>query len=171
LAGPKDGYQPGQKQMISIGIGLPLSLADAGTGGVQGNWNGRIEDLGGGGYAGAVGSVTGATNFGCAGSSTDTGHPSSAQGFFALNPDDTLNWGLINDFAFNGIHQQAIWTKTLTQMYYDQGPKFMYWNGCSTGSRTNERKDTRMTLTGFLPAQALSTGTASSLPSNGARSS
>src|ERR1700733_6662584 len=27
LAGPKDGYLPGQKQMINVGIGLPLSSA------------------------------------------------------------------------------------------------------------------------------------------------
>ena len=52
LAGPEDGYQPGQKQQIKIRIGLPPNAADGGSGGVQGNWNGRIEDLGGGGYAG-----------------------------------------------------------------------------------------------------------------------
>src|SRR5215467_654392 len=59
LAGPENGYQAGQKQQIKIRIGLPLSTADGGSNGVQGNWNGRIEDLGGGGYAGAVGNVTG----------------------------------------------------------------------------------------------------------------
>lgn len=135
LAGPKDGYLPGQRQMINVGVGLPLSAADGGSGGLQGNWNGRIEDLGGGGYAGRVGPVTGATNNGYVGSSTDTGHPASAQGTFALNPDRTLNWGLINDFAFNGIHEQAVWAKKLTQMYYGTGPKYTYWNGCSTGGR------------------------------------
>ena len=143
LAGPKDGYLPGQKQMINIGIGLPLSSADSGSGGVQGAWNGRIQDLGGGGYAGTVGSVTGATDDGYAGSSTDTGHPASDQGFFALNPNDTLNWGLINDFAFNGIHQQAVWTKNLTQMYYGRGPQFTYWNGCSTGGRQGHEQAQR----------------------------
>jgi hypothetical protein len=135
LAGPPYGYLPGQKQMINIGIGLPLSSADGGSGGVQGNWNGRIENLGGGGYAGSVGSVTPATNAGCAGSSTDTGHPASAQGTFALNPDGTLNWGLIKDFAYRGIHEQTIWTKNLVQLYYAMGPKYTYWNGCSTGGR------------------------------------
>jgi Tannase and feruloyl esterase len=136
LAGPAAGYLPGQKQMIEIGVGLPLSTADGGSVGVHGNWNGRIQDLGGGGYAGAVGPVTGATNFGYVGSSTDTGHESATgSGAFALNPNDTLNWGLIRDFAFNGIHEQAIWTKSLTQMYYGQGPKYTYWNGCSTGGR------------------------------------
>jgi Tannase and feruloyl esterase len=143
LSGPKDGYQPGQKQMINIGIGLPLSAADGGSGGVEGNWNGRIENLGGGGYAGTVGPVTGATNSGYAGSSTDTGHPASAGGTFALNPNDTLNWGLINDFAFNGIHEQTIWTKKLTQMYYGTGPKYTYWNGCSTGGRQGHEQAQR----------------------------
>jgi len=97
LAGPEDGYQPGQKQMIKIGIGLPLSPADSGTGGSVGAWNERIQDLGGGGYAGSVGPVTPATDFGYVGSSTDTGHPASTQGTFALNPDGTLNFGLIRD--------------------------------------------------------------------------
>jgi hypothetical protein len=144
LSGPKDGYLPGQSQMINVGIGLPLSTADGGSGGTLGAWNERIQDLGGGGYAGTVGPVTSATNNGFVGSSTDTGHPASEQGFFALNsppvdptatPPYTLNFGLIRDFAINGIHQQAIWTKSIAQMYYGRGPKFTYWNGCSTGGR------------------------------------
>ena len=135
LAGPEFGYQPGQKQMINIGIGLPLSAQDGGSGGVEGNWNGRIENLGGGGYAGSVGPVTPATNAGYAGSSTDTGHPASAGGTFALNPDGSLNRGLIRDFAINGIHDQTIWTRDLVQMYYAMGPRYTYWNGCSTGGR------------------------------------
>jgi hypothetical protein len=140
LAGPKDGYLIGQHQMIKVGIGLPLSSADGGTGGSVGAWNERIEDLGGGGYAGSVGSVTGATDAGYVGSSTDTGHPASAGGTFALNPDNTLNWGLIRDFAFNGIHQQAIWTQKITKLYYGKKPKFTYWNGCSTGGRQGHQQ-------------------------------
>ena len=140
LAGTKDGYLPGQKQMINVGIGLPLSPTDNGTGGLVGAWNERIEDLGGGGYAGSVGSVTGATDVGYVGSSTDTGHPASAGGTFALNPDNTLNWGLIRDFAFNGIHQQAVWTQKITKLYYGKGAKFTYWNGCSTGGRQGHQQ-------------------------------
>jgi hypothetical protein len=140
LAGPKDGYLAGQRQQINIGIGLPLSPADGGTGGAIGAWNQRIEDLGGGGYAGSVGSVTGATDTGFVGSSTDTGHPASAGGTFALNPDNTLNWGLINDFAFNGIHEQATWSKKLAKMYYGKGQKYAYWNGCSTGGRQGHQQ-------------------------------
>jgi hypothetical protein len=140
LAGPEDGYLPGQKQMINIGIGLPLSPADGGTGGSVGAWNERIQDLGGGGYAGSVGPVTGATDARYVGSSTDTGHSAAAGGTFALNPDNTLNFGLIRDFAFNGIHQQAVWTRKATKMYYGEGPKFTYWNGCSTGGRQGHQQ-------------------------------
>ena len=146
LSGPKDGYLPGQKEMIRIGIGLPLSAADGGSGGVQGNWNGRIQDLGGGGYVGSVGTVTSATDTGYVGSSTDTGHELTAplggalDASFALNPDSTLNWGLIRDFAFNGIHEQAVWTRIVTQLYYGMNPKYTYWNGCSTGGRQGHQQ-------------------------------
>jgi hypothetical protein len=132
LAGPAFGYQAGQSQAIKVGIGLPLSAADGGSGGVQGAWNGRIEDLGGGGYAGSVGSTTTSTNAGYVGSSTDTGH-SGGTGTFALNNDDSLNFGLIRDFFYNGIHDQELWSKKLTLMYYGMAQKYAYWNGCSTG--------------------------------------
>ena len=149
LSGPKDGYLPGQKQMVKVAIGLPLSTADGGSGGVQGSWNGRIQDIGGGGFAGAIGSggpITPAVDTGYASSSTDTGHSASdngggaAGGAFALNPDGTLNWGKIRDFAFNGIHEQSIWTKNLVQMYYGRKPQYSYWNGCSTGGRQGHQQ-------------------------------
>jgi hypothetical protein len=140
LAGPKDGYLPGQRQAINIGIGLPLSPSDGGTGGAIGAWNQRIEDLGGGGFAGSVGSVTSATDTGFVGSSTDTGHPASVGGTFALNPDNTLNMGLIEDFAFNGIHEQATWSKKLAKIYYGKQQKYAYWNGCSTGGRQGHQQ-------------------------------
>jgi hypothetical protein len=172
LAGPRYGYLPDQKQMINIGIGLPLSNADGGSGGVQGNCNGRIENLGGGGYAGSVGPVTPATDAGYAGSSTDTGHPASAGGTFALNPDGSLNWGLIKDFAINGIHDQTIWTKNLVQLYYAMGPRCTYWNGCSTWGRQGHEQAQMFPNDddGILAVRPLSIGTVSSPPSNGAKS-
>jgi hypothetical protein len=142
LSGPKDGYLPGQKQMIKIAIGLPLSVADGGNGGVQGNWNGRIQDIGNAGYAGTILPVlTAATDAGYAGSNTDTGHSGGpGSGIFAINPDDSLNWGLIRDFAFNGIHEQSVWTKKLVRMYYGMKQKYAYWTGCSTGGRQGHQQ-------------------------------
>jgi hypothetical protein len=141
LAGPKDGYLPDQKQAIGIQVGLPLSAADGGSGGVQGAWSGRNENIGGGGFQGSFSAVprsvaVAATN-GNLGSVTNTGHvaANSRDTSFVLNPDKTLNWGLIRDFAYNSIHEQNIWSKKLANMYYGMGPKYNYWNGCSTGGR------------------------------------
>jgi hypothetical protein len=136
-AGPSAGYQTGQSEQIRIRVGLPLSAADGGTGGLFGAWNGKNRDLGGGGYAGGVGGVTSSTNLGYVGTSTDTGHNSSVQpgGSFALNPDNTLNWGQIRDFSRDGIRQQHLWGVKLAKTYYGKNPTRKYWFGCSTGGR------------------------------------
>jgi Tannase and feruloyl esterase len=134
VCGPAGGYRVGQCQQLKIRVGLPASIADGGSGGVQGGWNGKNRDLGGGGYAGAVGAVFSSTDRGYVGSSTDTGH-AGGSGSFALNPDGTLNSGLILDFARNGIHQQHVWGVQLAQTYYGQTPARKYWMGCSTGGR------------------------------------
>lgn len=74
LAGPEFGYLPGQRSKIGVRVGLPLNANDGGVGGVQGAWNGKIESLGNGGFAGTVTSVTSATNAGYVGTGSDTGH-------------------------------------------------------------------------------------------------
>src|SRR5258707_9151469 len=78
LSGEKDGYLPGQSQQVKVGIGLPLSSTDGGSGGTQGSWNRRIEDLGRGGVAGESGCGTGAPPARCPGSSSGTRGPSPA---------------------------------------------------------------------------------------------
>jgi hypothetical protein len=150
LSGPAYGYQAGQNQAINVGIGLPLSTADGGSGGVQGAWNGRIQDLGGGGYAGGIvsaNSVLGSTNpngiaSGYATSFTDTGHVSTS-GNFIFNADGTFNTGIVNDFIYAGIHAQAVWNKKLVLMYYGMAQKYAYWNGCSTGGRQGHQQAQR----------------------------
>lgn len=136
-SGPSAGYRTDQSEQIRIRVGLPLSAADGGTGGLYGAWNGKNRDLGGGGYAGGVGGVTSSTNLGYVGTSTDTGHNSSVQpgGSFALNADNTLNWGQIRDFSRDGIRQQHLWGVKLAKTYYGKSPVRKYWVGCSTGGR------------------------------------
>ena len=136
-SGPSAGYLPGQSQQIRIRVGLPPNGVDmtnpAATGAVP--WNGKNRDLGGGGYNGPpIRPVTPSTNLGYVGTQTDTGH-STPGGSFALNPDRTLNWGLIEDFAANGIHEQHIWGVKLATAYYGMEPVRKYWMGCSAGGR------------------------------------
>ena len=59
----------------------------------------------------------------------------AGSGSFGLNPDGTLNYGLIKDFADDGIRQQHLWGVQLAQTYYGSAPTHNYWVGCSTGGR------------------------------------
>ena len=132
-SGPSAGYLPGQSQHLIIRVGLPPNSVDITAGAVP--WNGKNRDIGGGGFAGAVGAVTSSTNLGYVGTSTDTGHSAALGGSFALNPDGTLNVGLIEDFASDGIHEQHVWGVNLARAYYGMDPIRKYWIGCSTGGR------------------------------------
>ena len=62
VCGGTGGYLLDQCQQLGIRVGLPASIADLGSGGVQGAWNGKNRDLGGGGYVGAVGPVFSSTD-------------------------------------------------------------------------------------------------------------
>jgi hypothetical protein len=133
------GYAPGEAQAIRIGIGLPLNSADGGAGGVQGAWNGKIQNLGGGGLVGSVGSTTSATSDGYVGSSTDGGHTTAQNGargtFGVIQATNELDRGKIIDYIIESIHQQVEWAKLASLNYYNAKPMRNYWNGCSTGGR------------------------------------
>ncbi|HEX4598961.1 MAG TPA: tannase/feruloyl esterase family alpha/beta hydrolase [Burkholderiaceae bacterium] len=126
-------YGTNANQNINIAIGLPLSAADGGSGGVQGAWNGRTQGLGGGGCAGNLNPVP-AVNAGYVGSGNDLGH-SGGNCEPGVNADGTYNAQFIEDFIRNGIEQQVLWAKKVAQAYYDMAPIYNYWNGCSTGGR------------------------------------
>jgi hypothetical protein len=111
---------------------------------VQSAWNTRFRGVGGGGYAGTISwtALAAAVEGGYATASTDTGHSAFAPnnglsgGGFALNqPADTLNFGLIKDFAERSELELARKGKAVTRAFYGTGPRFSYWTGCSTGGR------------------------------------
>jgi hypothetical protein len=101
------------------------------------SWNGRYRGEGGGGYAGSISyaGLAAGLRAGYATASTDTGHPASDGGRFALNPDKTLNMPLIVDFAERSLHELAVKSKAIVTAYYGNAPSYSYWNGCSTGGR------------------------------------
>ena len=134
--GPASGYAVGQNQQIGIRVGLPLNSLDGGTGGVQGAWNGKVQNIGGGGLAGALNPVTSATNAGYVGSHTDTGHPNTDNPNFAvIQATHELDYGRLDDFLNESIHQQYQWSLALSETYYGIAATRNYWNGCSTGGR------------------------------------
>jgi feruloyl esterase len=121
---------PPSNDAVHVGVFMPTS-----------SWNGRFEGIGGGGYS--TGNPTAACSpfsrpcplqRGYASAATDGGH-TVFDGSFALNPDGTLNWQLINDFSFLGIHEMTGTAKSVIAAFYGTGPRFSYFNGCSTGGR------------------------------------
>src|SRR5262249_30218232 len=109
---------------IRVWIGLPAS-----------GWNGRFEGVGGGGFSGGnPNSITGPVAQGYAPGSTDTGHEGGS-GSFALDANGRLNWLLIRDNAYLGIHEMTLTGKALAEAFYGRPPAHSYFNGCSTGGR------------------------------------
>jgi Tannase and feruloyl esterase len=102
-------------------------------------WNGRFQGVGGGGYeCGPVYSeLAAAIQGGYASAATDCGVPPAdlQSGSWALRANRTLNWPLIDDFAYAGIHDMTMVGKAITTVYYPSQLRFSYFNGCSTGGR------------------------------------
>ena len=62
-------------------------------------------------------------------SSTDTGHEGGSASFALGHPEKLI------DFGWRAVHEMTVTSKKIVAAYYDAGPKFSYWNGCSAGGR------------------------------------
>ncbi|MBL4827325.1 MAG: tannase/feruloyl esterase family alpha/beta hydrolase [Spongiibacteraceae bacterium] len=122
----------------SVGIGIEVWLP------TNAEWNQRIRNVGGGGWAGGnhtsatlIGNVRAAQAVasGYATGSTDTGHANSFSGAFAMLEDGGINTELWNDFSDRSLKELAIKTKALVEAFYGSEETFAYWDGCSTGGR------------------------------------
>ena len=93
-------------------------------------WNGKLQVVGNGGFAGSISYAAMATQLaaGYATASTDTGHVGGADK--ALTTDAALT-----DFAHRAIHETTVAAKTIADAFYGGAPKLAYFNGCSTGGR------------------------------------
>ena len=129
---------PAEAPSTSAGIGIEVWLP------AKAQWNARMHNLGGGGWAGGRQTST-----------TDRQHGGSlggrcrrrrvvnhrhwahrgCSGAFAMNPDGTINETLWNDFSHRALHEQAVKTRTLATAYYGTPPRYSYWEGGSTGGR------------------------------------
>ena len=115
---------PPAADRVRVFLGLP-----------QSNWNGRFEGVGGGGFSGGnPNAVLAPTGQGYAAGATDTGHEGGS-GSFALDASGRLNWLLIRDNAYLGIHEMTQTGKAFVEAFYGKAPRYSYFNGCSTGGR------------------------------------
>jgi feruloyl esterase len=94
-------------------------------------WNGRFQAVGNGAFSGAIPYAAMATALGRAYSAggTDTGHAGGSASFALGHPEKVV------DFGWRAVHEMAMAAKKIVAGYYEKGPQFSYWNGCSAGGR------------------------------------
>jgi feruloyl esterase len=124
--------KPSSDSLIETAVFLPTE-----------NWNGKLQVVGNGGWAGTVSypAMAAALREGYATASNDTGHRASdvgGGGMFALGHPEK-----ITDFAYRAMHETVVKAKAITAAFYGRGPKYSYYNGCSTGGRQGLIEATR----------------------------
>jgi feruloyl esterase len=94
-------------------------------------WNGKYQAVGNGAFNGSIAypAMMTALARGYATSSTDTGHTGNNARFAAGHPEKVI------DFGWRAVHVMTTASKAIIAAFYDAGPKFSYWNGCSAGGR------------------------------------
>jgi hypothetical protein len=113
---------PTSDSNITIEVWMPLA-----------GWNGRLQGLGNGGFAGQI--VTeelgAAMAKGYAATATDTGHTGGPiEATWALGHPEK-----IIDFGHRGIHEMTRVAKLIVEQFYGSAPRHAYFGGCSDGGR------------------------------------
>ena len=95
------------------------------------DWNGKFQAVGNGAFTGSIryNSMAAAVDRGYATSSTDTGHEGNTASFGLGHPEKVV------DFGWRSVHDMTVTAKEVVAAYYDDGPRYSYWNGCSAGGR------------------------------------
>ena len=111
---------PSADSDIKIEVWLPVS-----------GWNGKFQAVGNGGWAGIIsyGPLGAAVRRGYAAASTDAGHVGGSASFALGHPEK------LTDFAYRAVHETTVAAKAIIANFYGNGPRYSYWNGCSTGGR------------------------------------
>ncbi len=124
---------PSADSDIKIEVWLPLASPSEARGarGASGGWNGKLEAVGNGAWAGNISYPALATALasGYAAVSTDTGHVGGDAKFMVGHPDKLV------DFEERSVHEMTVTAKALAAAYYGSAPTRAYFNGCSTGGR------------------------------------
>jgi feruloyl esterase len=120
--------KPSADSDIKIEVWLPTS-----------NWNGKFQAVGNGAFNGTIAypAMIAALGRGYATSSTDTGHVGGSASFALGHPEKVV------DFGWRSVHEMTEVSKRIIATFYDQGPKFSYWTGCSAGGRQGMKEAQR----------------------------
>ena len=112
--------RPSSDSQIGIEVWLPAA-----------GWNGNLQSVGNGAWAGTIGypALATAVADGYAGASTDTGHTGNNADFITGHPEKVV------DFAYRAVHELTLAAKGIVAAFYGDAPKYSFWNGCSTSGR------------------------------------
>ncbi len=114
--------KPSADSNITIEVWMPLA-----------GWNGKLQGLGNGGFAGLIDNfeLGAALGKGYASTATDAGHTGSPiEAAWALgHPEKVV------DFGHRGIHEMTRVAKAVVQQFYGSGPAHAYFAACSDGGR------------------------------------
>lgn len=97
------------------------------------DWNGRLDGIGNGVWAGTIsyGEMAGPLSRGYAVTATDTGHAGNGlSAEFAVGHPEKLT-----DFGYRAVHEMTVKAKAVIAAYYKKAPARSYWTSCSTGGR------------------------------------
>jgi feruloyl esterase len=115
--------KPSSDSLINMELWLPP--AD--------KWNGKFMGVGNGGFAGSIQGMTSdmpqALRLGYATAGTDTGHQEQGGDWAIDHPEKMI------DFAYRATHEMTVKAKQVVKAFYDRGPQYSYFKGCSTGGR------------------------------------
>ena len=112
--------RPTSDSEINTEIWLPVS-----------GWNRKLQSVGNGAWAGVIpyGAMAAAITSGYATAGTDTGHVGNTAGFVPGHPERLV------DYGYRAVHEMTVAAKAIVRAFYGDGPRYSYWNGCSTGGR------------------------------------
>jgi Tannase and feruloyl esterase len=112
--------KPSSDSDIKVEVWMPAS-----------GWNGKLQSVGNGGWAGTISypALATAVAKGYASASTDTGHSTPGASFATDHPEKLI------DYSYRAVHEMTVQAKVLLGAFYGSGPKLSMWNGCSTGGR------------------------------------
>lgn len=104
------------------------------------SWNELLQGIRGGGYGVRHGDdfiLEEPVAKGYAVVATDGGHSPVMWNSknWSLDASGHVNMPLFKDFAYVAMSEIALIGKAVARFFYGRGPKYSYWNGCSTGGR------------------------------------
>ena len=112
--------KPTSDSEIKMEVWLPAS-----------GWNGRLQVVGNGGWAGSISypAMARALVGGYATASTNTGHDGDRADFAPGHPEKLI------DFAGRAMHLTTVQSREIVKTFYGDPAKYAYYNGCSSGGK------------------------------------